>query len=310
MELYVWKILSLLTILFVSISVGYTAFVLKKIPSRLTGVFSSFAGGTFLAIALLHLLPEGVEKLEEFKELPLGFLIALLGYLFILFIDKIAFDSHHLVTHGNRHVDLGVHNHKPVADEEENRLKHLISTRNRVVCHLGTGCGENCIALCESLTEPLLDNCHKRHTSYISSILLVFALCLHGILEGFAIGLQEDINDLINLVIAVTLHKVPEILALCISIGDMNQKHSITAVALLVMASPFGIVIGMLIMTYVSSFIVGILLSFTTGTFLYISASEIVVEEFAVSKNKWPKFCSLMFGVTIITLLLLLEGHE
>mmetsp|Transcript_13944 Transcript_13944/g.13948 ORF Transcript_13944/g.13948 Transcript_13944/m.13948 type:complete len:91 (+) Transcript_13944:651-923(+) len=89
-----------------------------------------------------------------------------------------------------------------------------------------------------------------------------------------------------NLTTAVTMHKVPEILALCISLGDMTQKHAFASVSLLIMASPIGIIMGMLVMKYISTFMIGVLLSFTTGTFLYISASEIVVEEFAISKNK------------------------
>lgn len=258
----------------------------------------------------MHLLPEGVEKLKEVEIVPLGFLLALVGYLFILFVDKIAFDSHHLVTHGNQHVDLGTHKKKAEMDEEEKRLKHIISTRNRVTSHINAGCGENCENVCDGLVEPLIHKCSKRHTSYVSSILLVFALCLHGILEGFAIGLQDNTNNLVNLALAVILHKIPEVLALCISIGDMTQRHALASLALLIMASPIGIIMGMLIMQYVTNFVIGILLSFTTGTFLYISASEIVVEELAVSKNKFWKYCSLVFGATVITSLLLIEHHD
>ena len=43
------------------------------------------------------------------------------------------------------------------------------------------------------------------------------------------------------------------------------------------------------------------------GTFLYISASEVVVEEFSISKNKWLKFSFFIIGVAIISGLWFLE---
>ena len=81
------------------------------------GISNSFAAGVFLAIGLTHLLPEAHETFkdalnitDESKVFPIPFFICVLRYFpskyvifklksfsFILFIEKIAFDSHALM---------------------------------------------------------------------------------------------------------------------------------------------------------------------------------------------------------------------
>ena len=48
--------------------------------------------------------------------------------------------------------------------------------------------------------------------------------------------------------------------------------------------------------------------SFAGGTFIYIAASEVIVEEFAVGgKNRWLKMLTFLLGAAVITLMWLLE---
>ena len=48
------------------------------------------------------------------------------------------------------------------------------------------------------------------------------------------------------------------------------------------------------------------------GTFLYVAASEVIVEEFAVTKYKYQKFFCYLIGGILIALLAVLEhmGEE
>jgi zinc transporter ZupT len=49
--------------------------------------------------------------------------------------------------------------------------------------------------------------------------------------------------------------------------------------------------------------------SFAGGTFIYIAASEVIVEEFSIiGHNKWLKMLTFLLGATIITLMWLLEA--
>jgi hypothetical protein len=86
-----------------------------------------------MGIALFHLLPESAESFEEFynqtdpdskwKRLPLAFFIAFIAYSLILFIEKVAFDSHSLTDHDHGGHEHGEHHsHKEKNDLSEHLL--------------------------------------------------------------------------------------------------------------------------------------------------------------------------------------------
>lgn len=50
-----------------------------------------------------------------------------------------------------------------------------------------------------------------------------------------------------------------------------------------------------------------IFLSLSGGTFLYIAASEIIIEEFSVTKNKYVKFIVYIIGCLFVALLAVVE---
>lgn len=105
----------------------------KESPKFL-GLANAFSGGLFLAIALIHLLPEAAEHYNEWYEhnhshddpddphdhlqhgdghghdhdhppVPLPYILVFLGYVLILLIDKVMFDSHALFDdHGHSHI--------------------------------------------------------------------------------------------------------------------------------------------------------------------------------------------------------------
>ena len=67
---------------------------------------NAFAAGIFLAVALMDLLPDSVEDMAEsgigFTDLT--YLLVISGYVLILTLEKIIFDSHSLVDH-KHHAD-------------------------------------------------------------------------------------------------------------------------------------------------------------------------------------------------------------
>lgn len=70
--------------------------------------------------------------------------------------------------------------------------------------------------------------------------------------------------------------------------------------------TPVGIAVGMLL-TGTNILVEAVFLSLSGGTFLYVSTSEIIVEEFSVTKHKYSKFGMFMIGAIIIALLALWE---
>ena len=83
---------------------------------KILGIANSFAGGVFLAIALMHITPEMIEGWTSMQEekgvekiFPLPELLIFSGYTIILIIDKVLFDTHSLFEsndgHGHGHAD-------------------------------------------------------------------------------------------------------------------------------------------------------------------------------------------------------------
>lgn len=115
--------------------------------NKILGISNTFSAGIFLGIAFFHLLPEATEAFEKyFKELvvpskyqafPFQFAFAFTAYALILFIEKIAFDSHSLIDH--EHEEHGHGNKKSSIDfkktsvDEFSGLKPNKSTKNEKI---------------------------------------------------------------------------------------------------------------------------------------------------------------------------------
>ena len=285
---------------------SFTAFLPQKLKkSRFSKILSSlgknFAAGVFLGIAFLDLLPECFELLNETSPILSG-LIVVSSYFGMVFIEKIAFADHSLVSHGSKHTDLGCHCESNHSDEEESKLKHILSTRTRLYSHLSEGDGEKCEMICkENLNHPLISKEHTSSSSF-SSIILALVLSIHSNLEGIALGVQSSQVDLIKLGIAVSVHKIPEALIVGITLLEAKSELKYILSFIYIIATPLGVTIGILIAMQVNSFIEGVFLSICTGTFLYMAATEIFVEEFAVARYKYSKFLAAVFGFGLVAL--------
>jgi len=63
---------------------------------RFFSLGNAFAGGLFLGVGFIHLLPEGIEQLGEVVDYPLGAFLAALGLGALLLIDRVLFDGRHV----------------------------------------------------------------------------------------------------------------------------------------------------------------------------------------------------------------------
>ena len=94
MDIVTFKGIALLSILAVAVVGGLIPLVSAK-STRSERFFSfgnAFAGGLFLSIALIHLLPEGMQMLSRYSDFPWGAVIATAGFT-TLFLDRILIRS-------------------------------------------------------------------------------------------------------------------------------------------------------------------------------------------------------------------------
>ena len=145
-------------------------------------------------------------------------------------------------------------------------------------------------------------------TSSITPYILLIALSVHGIFEGIALGVMNTLKECSILFSAIILHKWAAAFALGISFYKSGTETElfIKMIVLFTSFGPLGVIIGM-IFTDAGNLIKGIMLSISGGTFIYVSASEVIVEEFSLSKKTNIKFMWFLIGGLLTFILKFIE---
>ncbi len=148
----------------------------------------------------------------------------------------------------------------------------------------------------------------EKEKNTLTPYVLLMALSLHGIFEGIALGVLNSNSECIVLFIAIIAHKWAESFALGISFynAGIQNKIFIEMLTIFTFFTPVGILMGM----YFSKsglLIEGIMLSISSGTFIYVSTSEVIVEEFSSKGSKYLKFFFYIMGGLLTVLLNILE---
>ena len=149
----------------------------------------------------------------------------------------------------------------------------------------------------------------SKDDSGLTAYILLLAMGIHGLFAGIAFGVAKTSGETINMFIAMIAHKWSEALTVGISFvsAEIDIKKSTLMIVFLACITPLGVFIGYLIST-TSDFVIGIAQAMSAGTFIYISCAEIIIEEFAISKHKFPKFVFYLLGIIFIGFVGTLEG--
>lgn len=259
-------------------------------------LISCFAAGIFLGTCLLDLFPDVQEKfLQYFKrkriasKFPFSEFIVIMGLLLMLFVEQTILSC----KHRKYKLNLLLTSESSISNEgsEDERQTEISSS-------------------CE-IDNQLFTN------SPFRSFMLLTALSLHSVFEGLAIGLETNEILLLQIFLAVALHKI--ILAFSLGVNLIQGQLSAPAVfksnILFCLTSPIGIVIGILVNKYVSGSVKsevvdGTLQGLAAGTFLYVVFFEIFPHEFGqrdYQPSRLLKFLSLLFGYATICGIILLQ---
>lgn len=98
MSLLTLKIISAVAIIAVALIGGTIPILARRFEDsrRFFSLGNAFAGGVFLGAGLIHLLPDGSEKLASVVDYPLAGLLATLGLALLALIDRVLFADHGL----------------------------------------------------------------------------------------------------------------------------------------------------------------------------------------------------------------------
>ena len=262
--------------------------------TRLLNYANAFSGGIFLGIGFFHLFPEANENFEKYYSTPVGnksfifgwpmcYLLAFLSYSLILYLEKVAFNSHDIIPNQEKNM-----NEPLLINECENELDALSED--------------------EGIRKRKYIFNNNGNSSNLTPYILLIALSIHSIFEGIALGVMNTFRDCSLLFSAILMHKWAASFALGISFYKSRVEKSlfIKMILLFTIFCPIGIIIGMFF-SEAGYLVKGIMLSLSGGTFIYVAASEVLVEEFESSKYKNAKFFWYMFGGLLTFILTLIE---
>lgn len=121
--------------------------------------------------------------------------------------------------------------------------------------------------------KPALD---PRH-----GIMGVSALTFHGFMDGFVIpvGFSAGVEVGIAVTLAVAIHQIPDsFAALSLALGSTSsRRQAFLYVLATAFDTPVGIAAGLFLIT-LGNFMIPLGLGVTAGTFIYVSASDLVPE--------------------------------
>ncbi|XP_004925441.1 zinc transporter ZIP3 [Bombyx mandarina] len=222
-----------------------------------------FGGGVLLATSLVHMLPEAREKYPNYSEL-----MVCIGFFIVYLVDEIFHLCSTEINHGspaNQGLRYGTERSSLLNRDGELRERCPGEVDNPQMCHV-------------SHTAP----CNRSSSGTIG---LLCALFVHSLLEGLAIGLQEDGTQVLLLLGAVASHKF--VVAFCLGAelcASLPGRMCAQMVCILIFSggSVAGIGMGAAlenVRTLKDSVAVPIMQALAAGTLLYVTVSEVLPRE-------------------------------
>jgi zinc and cadmium transporter len=138
----------------------------------------------------------------------------------------------------------------------------------------------------------------ETNPQHSKGLVMFTGLFFHSLLDGIIIGVGFEIDPKVGILTAlgVILHELPEgVTTFSILLGSINKSTAIKLSVAVALATPVGALISLTFIRTISESAIGILLAMAGGSFLYISASDLIPE---THKDKgYKNAVSLLLGV-------------
>lgn len=139
--------------------------------------------------------------------------------------------------------------------------------------------------------DKIINNRNKKinNNKYIVSLVIMFSMAFHNIIEGFVIGASftYSISMGITIIIAIILHDIPEGIVVGISnnIAGKNKLSNISNTIVVGIVTGIGAFLGNLIGN-VGDIFISISLCMAAGVMLYIISCELIPESHITYSSK------------------------
>ncbi|XP_076340660.1 zinc transporter ZIP1-like [Tachypleus tridentatus] len=287
----------------------------RSTRQRIISFLSCFGGGVFLATCLMDLFPEvqeqllnGMEKLNIKTSFPFSEFIMIFGFLMVLTTEQIILtwkerspETHPLLGHSHNHNVLDSDYSVSPAFDHQSSIESVGSLEG--------------ISNHPHPEDHISFSVHEDPSSHstLRSALLVLALSLHSVFEGLAIGLQPNVEDVLKVFGAVTIHKtiIAFTLGLNVVQSKFSHKTAIICILLFSVMAPLGLAIGLTVMNVVQgsgiALTSGVLQGLACGTFLYVTFFEVLPHELNSSHDRLLKLVFVILGFCVVCTLVGLQ---
>lgn len=149
--------------------------------------------------------------------------------------------------------------------------------------------------------------------SALRAFILVFSLSLHSVFEGLAVGLLEEGQEVLEICLALMIHKSIISFSLTVKLSQARLRRSVVVGCLLLFAvmSPLGVGLGVGLTETKTSpghqLARCTLEGLAAGTFIYITFMEILPHELAAGRNRIAKVAVLLVGFAVVTAVLFIK---
>jgi len=261
-------------------------------------------GGVLLATIFMHMLPEVREVFAEIEKtgllpemnLPKSELFLCIGFFIVFFIEEVARSC--MGRSQKRKLTK-----KPHAAADTESAEH--DSQN------GLGHDEKV----EVVSNHAHDHGVNMNTNTFRAYLVVLALSVHSVFEGFAVAFEDTPRDVWVFFAAILAHKV----VVCFCVGEqlVSTKRSICFVifnmCILAFSTPLGVLIGILISNNNQPnnlLATGILQALAAGVILYVIFFELLGPEHHNRSHGVIKFFAVLIGFAIMLGISLTGGHH
>ncbi|XP_076334928.1 zinc transporter ZIP1-like [Tachypleus tridentatus] len=259
-------------------------------------------GGVLLETCFVHLFPEVRASFERHWQqqsnsnyhFPIPELIVCLGFLTVYVVEEVLYAAlENRCQTENRLGRYGLHQGLFLTDRNPS-----YSETDRSMIYPAE--------LSSSLTSP---------SYFIRGLIIIFALSVHSVFEGFAFGLQETENETWMLFFAVALHKFVISFVVGLELHSNGTKSITVLVYMAVFAimAPLGILIAMVTENSLQKspdLSVGTMNGLATGTLVYVTFFEVLQREKNSHLSSLLHLLALLIGFILMVVIQWVTTYE
>ncbi|CBJ25853.1 conserved unknown protein [Ectocarpus siliculosus] len=308
---------------------------LQNVGEMVVSCLNMAAGGIFFSTAMVHMLPESSETLNDAwgDVFPWAGFLCSFGFLLVLFIDQGVSISHARSKKGRKGGHSLVPTEPPSAEglnsfgqgqgvnggshrntdsEDLAEVMAAISPK-ALLGYSAMGDSEEAVVRGGHTNDDHSgDGDHLRgaHAHGLGEegdgvwvrLALLLALSVHSVMEGLGVGAEA--TKAYDLLFAIGVHK--GIAGYALGAALLQSGVHAKQVTLYILAfsamTPLGILIGAIIQQDADNDSGGaVCVALAAGTFLYVSLMEVLPPELASTENGWSKMGSLVLGFLVAT---------